>query len=347
MSATLSERISDEIEDKWFFTRTWNVLKTTYQEKGVIPTAKKTAALIIAPAFTATWSYFCCLGAERSIKAFIASDKTISNFNYLGNAGGWVALAGTSLYVTEIFLVELIRSGEYEHLLKIIKNWIDEKQQGDDPVELDKIYSQVSREINTYNDQGFFPKNTFETRLDTLKMFKSLNIIPTEESYVTDKNLQKIFKKAQRELKEKSRILLSLKQIFTGPDMIRPSFFTKLKIVVTGILAPIVLTSTSVLSVVGMAGLGYNTLTKKENLPEIGHFGEWPDNALQAFILAVLIFNRLIINEAEFKEAKRVLLRIFATNQVSQEALRNIFNHHLSKIAAVCHYIKLDDQYIQ
>lgn len=243
--------------------------------------------------------------------------------------------------------MELIRSGEYEHLLKIIKNWIDEKQQGDDPVELDKIYSQVSREINTYNDQGFFPKNTFETRLDTLKMFKSLNIIPTEESYVTDKNLQKIFKKAQRELKEKSRILLSLKQIFTGPDMIRPSFFTKLKIVVTGILAPIVLTSTSVLSVVGMAGLGYNTLTKKENLPEIGHFGEWPDNALQAFILAVLIFNRLIINEAEFKEAKRVLLRIFATNQVSQEALRNIFNHHLSKIAAVCHYIKLDDQYIQ
>lgn len=109
--------------------------------------------------------------------------------------------------------------------------------------------------------------------------------------FAVDAQLQEVYKNVQRELEQELSSKKLCKRCCIGQRNIKKKgCCASVTSRIFGIVFPIILLLNVGLSLVGEAGLGYELYGMRQELTDVGHFGEWPINAIEAFITAYFLF---------------------------------------------------------
>lgn len=112
-----------------------------------------------------------------------------------------------------------------------------------------------------------------------------------------------------------------------------------------GIVFPILLMVNFALSIVGEVGLGTELFGLREDLTAIGHFGEWPINAIEALATAYLFNLWYTVSEANVNTVKSVYQSHLVDVAPELEAsYREVAKEELAQQGATSSYLQLDQE---
>lgn len=123
-----------------------------------------------------------------------------------------------------------------------------------------------------------------------------------------DRKLQNIFLKIKTEMNDISSSKQYCRNIYEGQKSIRQGggCFKQLEAVTLGIAIPILLLSCAIFSFIGEFGLGKELFIDREELTDVGHFGEWPFNAVELIGIAFFLHLWCIINPGNFAMTRNI-----------------------------------------
>ena len=292
-------------------------------------------------------------GAVRSIIDVAKDDAFLVRLRPLGDAGGWTALALFSAMTIATLASRFVREGEYLYLKKIITKWI---QKNKDEIEEDpKLYNQLYKEMNeqfkNISSQCLFSKQLLSMRITVLTI---CNNAPQQEEnslLYKDRALEKIFLKIQKKIDKDSSCKKYFHRLFDGLKSIKKDggYTRLLGSLVKGVALPIILVTGAALSLVGEIGLGKELFGDRNELTDIGHFGEWPFNAAEMIGVAYFMHKWCIINEGNFVRIRKIYEKSINSLEDDDLILYNrlckVANDELSQFATSCHYFKLPSDY--
>jgi hypothetical protein len=292
----LNQTVCENSEQISYLGRVWKTLQIVKREKGFATAVAASVGLVAASAYTATFSYFCLEGSARSLEETYHSLQKDGRFvQAIGDAGGWTALPVFSLLGLNTIFQQFMREGEFIEVQEICKTWYENHRE----VSVDQFYSEIIHILDTLSPQCMIYKNGIYRRLIALKIIEELGVFVGSASseLFLDKNLQSTYKDIEKLRQETASSRRYLFRLFSGLRVSYAQTGTRGVIldIISGIALPILLNITSVWSIIGEKYLGDKVLVRKEDLPERGHFGEWPDNMVGASLVAYFLNRDLLL----------------------------------------------------
>lgn len=345
--------IQREIEESYLPVRLCKSVNSVIQKKGCLTGSAMISTMIAVKAFVLTFSYFCMEGVVRSFMAVAVDeyDDKIVSLRPLGDAGGWTALALFSMTAAGNLTMKLIREGEYIRVQSICKKWMKDHQEliQENPKPYEKLYLTIQDILYDYSTQCLFSKSLLSRKLTALKIHEPSKINVEDPPFSKDKNLEPFFHKIQLKLQKKSSSKQYFQRFFYGQrSVMRHGCSRELNSLIFGIAIPIILLGTALLSFVGQIGLAKQLFYDREELTDVGHFGEWPFNAVEAIGVAIFLHFLCILNEGDFERTRMVYAK--QIDKLKDEPdlhnhLCKVANKDLSQQASGCNYFKLNYQF--
>lgn len=146
-------------------------------------------------------------------------------------------------------------------------------------------------------------KSVVSRKLLALEIIEGLEISehevePNPSSQLgVDRRLKPIYEKIEKDWEKTICFSKYCHRLKTGIDATRARYGTWRMVgnAITGIALPILLTVSSFFSAMGEVELGKKIFGEREDLTEVGHFGEWPDNLVGAALAAYFLNRDLVL----------------------------------------------------
>ncbi|WP_213105468.1 hypothetical protein [Candidatus Protochlamydia amoebophila] len=347
MLVQLNQIIHNETSGRFFASRFCRSLYTITKEKGFVAGGAMTLATIISGIYVSVIFEGAGEGTIRSLKDTYEDQTPIVRLRPLGDAGGWGALTIISVMALERFLRQLIREGEYIRLKSICKKWIQENQSQikRNPQLAEKLYVAINDFLQVFSAQCLFSKSLSSRRLVALKVCREFPIFDKKSALYKDRQLQDIFCQVKSEIEKTCSTKLYFYRFYKGQKSIKKGGCCKqLSSVILGVAIPLLLLSSAIFCYIGEIGLGKKLFVDREDLTDIGHFGEWPFNALEFIMIAFFLNISCIINEGDFAIIKRIYANCIQGLEDDEHylraCLREASKEDLAQQAAKCYYSK-------
>lgn len=282
----LREEIREQFERRNFLSRTHASICAIRAEKGQSISALAIGTLSASSVVGGALCWLTLEGAVRSIIDVIEDDRFIVRLRGLGDAGGWTSLSlFTVLAVKGVYEV-VIHEGEYIQFKALSRSWFENKPQ--QVKEL--LYSKLHELANSLSARCLFIKSQASKRLFAIEICQP----------EIDVGLEQVFRDITLELKQKSHCKRCCR-VFSDRGC-----SVSLSARIFGIIFPILLVANCLLSIVGEIGLGKEIFGDREDLTAIGHFGEWPINAIEAAVSAYLLYRWYVSVDTDIEVIEEV-----------------------------------------
>lgn len=353
MFNTLTQEIHRQTDQLFIGTRFCKATKVYYKKRGAI----KTCAILLAGVSTAVYSfaasYFCAEGVIRSYSDVHNRNGTFEGLQGIGNTGEWTSLPILSTLALCALTMEFIHEAEYYKISSIAKKWLI-KSKGDEenPQEVsDEIYSEMHLLLDDYIRKIPFSKELYSLTL--IKIFRKASYDCQTKTYLQDLLLEKVLKQIQIELDEKRSINHHVQRVYRGLTANRlGGTVEKILSIVGGGILPLIFIYTGICSWVGEGPLAKVIYIKKQNLSEVGHFGEWLMNAVQAIAIASIFYRKCLLHEGDYVIIREIFEKYIGELASDLEVdtdlynrLCSIANEKLSQVAGSCAFKKLPGDY--
>lgn len=346
-NSILAQAIHDETDRRFFAVRVQSSIQIVFKEKGCLAGGLMVGAMTITQIAALALSYFCMEGSVRSLIEVGKDPRPIVRMRYFGDVGGWTSLAMFSALVVKDVHEKLIGEGEYLNLRHICQKCIQENRSffEENPSFLEELYLELNKILDFYNEKCLFSKSLISRRIAALEISEESNLIPTNKEHCQDKKLNSIFINLQAEMDKNSYC----RQAYEGHTIIMSKMSLNPTVsLVFGIAFPVIFLSNVVLSLIGEFGLGKELFIDKEERTDIGHFGEWPINAIEALVTAFFLYLWYVLNEGNFEITRQIYANEIKNLQHDPEIhnrLCDLASEELSKISMTCNYKKLSLEY--
>lgn len=360
LNQSLAASIHNKTDNQCFAKRVYYSIKTISQKKGYLAGAATGVALSASAVYTLAFSYFLLEGSVRSL-IDVHHDHSIVGLRPLGDAGGWTGLGLFSVMALGNLCMKVIRESEYMKIKSICRKWVEANKMRirDDRNFHQYLYSKINDLLDAFQSQCLFSESLISRRLVALDICQIADLDEEDCGYVSkflkDKDLKNIFEKIHQELQDASNPKQYCHIIHSGQQSIRHTGGSSKQLgsLVMGIAIPIILLSCAILSFVGEFGLGKELFIDEEGLTDVGHFGEWPFNAVEMVGVAFLLHLWVMINEGDFAITRKIyakhiecsekdcsLHKCLQENTSLRNRLCTIANEELAQSAVNCHYFK-------
>lgn len=328
----LTQIIRYEFETKNFISRLHASIKAISNEHGKATAGVAITALSVSSVAGAALCWLTMEGSVRSIIDVIEDQRPIVRLRYLGDAGGWTSLALFTVVAVKGIFEKILHEGEYIQFKDIATNWLADKAEA----EKEALYPKICVILDELASRGLFTKYAAAKHALAIELCN-----PAVES-----RLQPIFENITKELQQE---LLSKKyccRMMRGGRSIKsrgcsPTLTAR----IFGIVFPILLMVNFALSIVGEVGLGTELFGLREDLTAIGHFGEWPINAIEALATAYLFNLWYTVLEANVNTVKSVYQSHLVDVAPELEAsYREVAKEELAQQGATSSYLQLDQE---
>lgn len=278
-------------------------------------------------------SFFCVEGCVRSILDVITPPEHeregIVRIRPLGDIGGWFSIAIFTIFACVDIVGRLIREGDFASCV----------------VHASSMASNVPSSSSHYYQQWFFllrlvSSRGLITRTDCQLRILLSSILPSSPDSPILPFLNRVHSHFlplvahRRQFSRASRGLRCHRS--RGPLR----FFLSLLI---GVFVPILLTINAALSIAGEVGLGTELFVHRDELTDVGHFGEWMFNAIESAAGAYFLIYVVFIREGDFsfvREAYLKELSAMSDEDPSKQLVKQVAQEDLQQLASFCHFFK-------
>jgi hypothetical protein len=271
------------------------------------------AFLVVSSLVGLALAVFCMEGVTRSFLEVGEDMRYIVHVRYLGDAGGWMSLAIFCVVAVKIIWERIMAEGEWVELSEICNDCHDWKF--------------VLALFMDARQRCFFRKSiatTYLTAIEACKHHTPPDIARLQQL------LEDIAFCLQRE-----KIRLGRRCCLSWGGIRKRGCCAISVATVFGLIFPIALAANVVLSLVGEVGLGYELFIERDELTDIGHFGEWPINAIEAAVTGVLFLSYFLLSDGDYEFAKYVYIARLheVDDNVSRQALVDVATNELMDLA--------------
>lgn len=352
-SVQLGQIIHRQTDNRFILSRFYRSFRALSKEKGGGITLLSTCALTAAKIYGFIFSYFCLEGTVRSLIDVTADDTFIVRLRPLGDVGGWTALALFAAMALRTLSMGFIKEGEYIRLKSICKKWIrdNKKMIEANPRFHDMLYDEVNKFFDAFNSQCLFSKSLISRRLTVLTIYQETELEEKNPTLCQDRALQEIFQTIKTKSEAASSWKYYFHRLYDGQRAIKQAggCSRQLGSWISGIALPIIFLLCATLSFVGEFGLGKELFVDREELTDVGHFGEWPFNAIEVISIAFFLHIWCMINEGDFVRTRKIYAEHIVSLEDDDQNLHNrlcdVANEELSQSSTSCHYFKLPSDY--
>lgn len=250
---------------------------------------------------------FCGEGVVRSFKEIAEDETPVVRLRPFGDIGGWSALQLLSLMALDQFFKQLMHEGEYLRIETLSRKWIEENEEKikNNPKFIEKLYFVIHDYLKTYSGICLFSKSLASRRLVVLNLTAGMRA-KKQGSLHLDRKLEEVFTRIKKREEKETSIKKYFSRFYQGEKVLYQSGggWRVAASLVIGVAIPIFLLITAICSYVGEIGLGTELFYHRESLTDVGHFGEWPFNALEVLGFAILLNLWAIIYEGDFANLK-------------------------------------------
>lgn len=352
MSVSLRQAIHQDTDDHFYVAQIYRSSKSIIQKKGYLAGGALVGSLATVQITALALSYFSYEGSIRSFIEFRDDEHKDDPVAYrpLGDAGGWLAQPVFLTLIMRSLYDALIKEGDYIRLKDIIKKWIEDNRSTiiANPKFHEELYSKIINQIDAYNSRCAFSKSLASRRLKAIKIYDTCPLASNTQ-YAEEKMLQDIFKNVKTEIQNQTHLLNFFPRFYQGEKVIwQRGILSTISNQVFGIAIPILLIGYACLSVIGEVGLGKELFFERKDLPATGHFAEWPFNAADTVILAILLHAWYIINEGDFELTRNIYAKqvdLLQDTPGLHNRLCDVANSELQQIANNTTFFRLPLDY--
>lgn len=279
----LSDTIRNQFETKFFLSRIHESVKTISKVKGYLSGAAMVGAMTVSSVVGSALCWLCMEGSVRSVIDVVEDPRAIVRLRYLGDVGGWTSLTIFTVLAVKSIFERLMAEGEYIKAKELcITEGIGQNPQN---------YPAVCELFDSLHARCMFSKSVSSRRLLALELFHNVPDNPdTAPELLFDRALNNTYQQIEFELETELSSKKYLKNYCLGLRAAKKrSCCTVTVSRVFAIVFPLWLVSNFALSIIGEVGLGKELFVDREELTDIGHFGEWPINAIEALGSAYLL----------------------------------------------------------
>lgn len=352
MTMQITKYVQKETADLWFLNRLTRSLHTVAQKRGCLAAAAMASCALSTKVYALAVAYFTAEGSLRALEDLARSNSTdIVRLRSLGDSGGWMALTIFSLFGAGTILLKLVREGEYLRIKELLKDWLESNQSVilEDPDSFKNLYLKINDLLDACQSQCLFQKSLISRRITALDLLER-NPLPEECSLQRKhKALKKTFDAIKTDLEEATAMKYYFHRLYDGQRSVAKNGCGKrLGALVMGVAIPLILLTTAVMSFVGEFGLGKELFMDREELTDVGHFGEWPLNAVEALATAFFFHLWFLVNEGDFIRTRKVYkahLGGLKDTPSSYNKVVEIANEELKDLTPGCGFFKLPGEY--
>lgn len=342
--------VKQDTEDRWLISRFARAVNTIAEKKGCFAATTMVLSTLAIKVYALAIALFTSEGSIRALIDLSTSNSTdVVRLRSLGDSGGWSALTIFSLFGAATLIMRLIREGEYLRLKDVLKKWYEQNEAAiaEDPNSFKDLYKIINNLFDVCQSQCLSRKSLVSRRLKALDV---LNALPSKCAlHRKDAKLQTVFANIKREVEKTTSMKYYPHRLYDGQLSVSKNGFSKNMIsLVMGVALPLVLITTVIFSYVGEVGLGKELFIDREELTDVGHFGEWPLNAVEALATAFFFHLWFMISEGDFVRTRRVYettmresnLKVSDYNRIAAVA-----NEELKDLSTGCGFFKLPGEY--
>lgn len=351
MTITLNQAVHQNSDDLFFLQRAYRSTRSVIEHKEWSLLGAYSLCGTIAIAYSVAFSVFCMQGVARSYEEVSARNGTLVGLRPLGDAGGWTMLMLFAALTVENIVTKLVREGEYLKLQSVCQQWIDDNknQIQSSPSLHQKLYRDLNQLLDSHNAQCLFSKKLISRRLLALEIYKKSGLADQGAELIEDRKLEANFSQIKVKIEEKTSCSHYFRRLWKGVKVVRRGgYFETLGSLFKGVVLPISFTAMSVLSYVGEYGLGLDLYDEHNNPTDVGHFGEWPFNVIEAMGVALFLHRWCMLNEGDFVITRKIYDKVLqALNGDTQAHNRmcQLANEDLAQQSINCQYMKLPLDY--
>ncbi len=348
--ASLYQTVRYECEGKFFLSRIHGSVQAIRHEKGRLAGAAAVGALTVSSVAGAIFCWLCLEGSVRSVIDVIEDPRSIVRLRYLGDVGGWTSLALFSVLAVKTIFERVMAEGEYCSVKEICLQWcLDNRHIIEQSPELmEGLYQKLYELIGALQARCLFSKGVLSKHIVALDVYKASGLEETSSQLIVDRKLETLFKNIQAEVD----IELSAKKYCcswsAGQKKVKQKSCSAIAAArIFGIAFPLIFMVNFVLSIVGEVGLGKELFVDREELTDIGHFGEWPINAIESLGTAYLLIWWYSLSVGSFEAIKGVFSRCVAALKDDEPILHDrvlaLAKEELAQVALHSNYLELPD----
>lgn len=337
------------MDNRWYLSRIYRSIKEITREKGVLKGSSLTAFAAATVLAAMGLSCFCMEGVVRSFIEVKKDKRRIIRLRPLGDVGGWCSLALFSLIAVKEVFDTLIKEGQLIETRKLCGEWIHANEQlfRENPELYNTIYQKINDHFIALNSRCLFSKSVASTRLAALALFPSNP--EGHASFHTDKKLESIYQRIHFKLEKKTAGINYINRLWEAKKVIwQKDLSTRLVSLIFGVIIPIMMLVNVFFSLVGEFGLGKELYVDRKELTDVGHFGEWPINAIESLSAAYLLHKWYVTDEGDLSFTKKIYrkeLHQLQNDPVLHNRLAKAGNQEMSLVAANCKYFKHPSEY--
>lgn len=305
-------------------------------------------AISVTSVAGAILSWLCMEGSVRSIIDVIEDPRWIVRLRYLGDVGGWTSLTIFTVIAVKSVFERLMAEGQYIQAQELTRSWYSDNRQEicQTGLKRDQMYAEVCELLTTLQTRCLFSKSIVSRHLLALDICAEPGQIETGPQLIVDRKLTDVYRQVQVELELELSTKKYVKNCCFGLASVKKRGCSAVTVSrIFGIVFPVWLITNAALSITGEVGLGKELFVDREELTDIGHFGEWPINAVEAVGTAYLL-NMWYAASAGVVEATKSIFRkylgLLADDEPAMQArLACIAKEELSQASSSCSYLQL------
>lgn len=334
LALSLAAAVHDKTDRRPFSTRLHDAVQAVIERDGPYGSAV-VGAIGAAQVASLAFSYFCLEGSVRSLEE--VSISSIDHIRPLGDVGGWTSLAVFSAMLMKSLLERLMGEGEYIRLRGICLEWIRENRAkiDGDPKFREELYMKIYELAGEMNARSLFTSSALSRRITALEVSRDVGGV----EFAKEQKLEAIFRQISGNMEHETGIFRHFHRILVGWRAVSERGSREQSIAsIFGMMLPLILITNVLLSVIGEVGLGKELYVDRQELPDTGHFGEWPINAVEAFSAAFFLHIWYLTGEGDFEIVRDIFDRTMENMSVEadKEILGKAKNAELNRLASSC-----------
>lgn len=284
--------------------------------------------------------YFCMEGCIRSVIEIRDGNDDrpgIIGLRPLGDFGGWFSICIFSLLSTKAVFDALLREGEYLQSIELVREWCvahDRQKCRDCLEEACSLLALINARA------GPFRRTAAQVHVDALRA------VYQEDSLKEGGETSAVVGLADDLSRQLSMFRIPRRWITGVLVLVQSGVCGNIVWIFFGAILPVCLMVNAVLSIVGLVGLGVELFVLRQELTDVGHFGEWMFNSVESFSAAVILIFLFVVNEGDLLLTKKIYQEHCRRDSV---LISSLALQDLSSLAPLCSFwktpedIKLDD----
>jgi hypothetical protein len=301
--------VRQDTEDRWLISRFIKAVNTVKDKKGYKAATMMVLSVVAIKVYALAVAYFTAEGSIRALIDLATNNNStdVVKLRSLGDSGGWSALTVFSLFGAITLLIKFIREGEYLQLKESLISWYENNKSviSENPESFANLYETINDLLDASQSQCLFQKSLISRRLTALDI---LNDLPKKcPLHRRDNKLKAVFSNIQTELEKTTSMKYYPERLYEGQRSVSKNGCCRsMTTLIMGVAIPLILLTTVIFSYIGEFGLGKELFIEREELTDVGHFGEWPINAIEAIATAFFFHFWFMLSEGDFVRTRNV-----------------------------------------